>query len=622
MCGIAGFVGTGSRSELERMATALRHRGPDDAGLFIENGVALAHTRLSIIDLSSAGHQPMFDDERTVGITFNGEIYNFKELREDLARQGCTFKSRSDTEVIIQLYKVYGELCFEKLSGMFAIALYDFTSHKLLLARDRMGEKPLYWSLADGSLTFASELGALMVSGRIRKELDLDALNTYLLFDCVPTPATILKNVYKLEPGTFLRFERGVVHKSVFWRPPSSLFDGDEAAAVSQLDRLVSESIAAELVSDAPLGIFLSGGIDSSTVAWYAARQSGRPVDTFSIGFQDANFDESEYAREVAAHLGTNHHEKIVTPHDALDVVPVIPEVFSEPVADASVIPTLLLSSFARERVKVSLGGDGGDELFAGYPTFHAEQAYDAYARLPKTMRMAGERIIASLPASDKNFSLTFNLKKFISSDKEQREHRHAEWLGSFPEHERLALAGEGLGSVVRHGNALQDIDRYIAEYTQADPRNRLLYTYLRSYLMDVVLAKVDRASMHHSLEVRAPFLDHRLVEFVFSLPYEMKYRHFQTKHLLKRLMADRLPDHILHRKKKGFGIPLSRWLKNELRELCDDLLSEETLGQHDLFNVRYVTKLKNDHFEGRTDNRKQLWNLMVFQMWYKKWML
>lgn len=621
MCGIAGFVGEGSWRGLEEMISNIRHRGPDDAGIIIKNDVGLAHARLSVIDLSPTGHQPMFNEEGTVGIVFNGEIYNFQELRKGLVEKGYAFKSGSDTEVIIHLYKKYGESCFEKLTGMFALALYDFSKKKLLVARDRMGEKPLYWSLQGGTFVFASELSALMVSGFIKKEIDLASLNKYLLFDYVPTPATILKQVYKLEPGAVLVYERGAIRKTSFWRPSSLTSSLGEREAIARLDELLDESVTGELVSDAPLGIFLSGGIDSSTVAWYAQRHSKKPIDTFSIGFNDVNFDESVYAREVAALLGTNHHERIVTPKHALDIVSAIPEVFSEPVADASVIPTLLLSAFTKERVKVALGGDGGDELFAGYPTFQAEQLFGVYTHIPGVLKALSGKIINALPASDANFSLTFNLKKFISSDKERREHRHTEWLGSFPEKERMSLVRGELQDAARSNDALEDIDRYGNEYGQADPRNKLLYTYLRSYLMDEVLVKVDRASMHYGLEVRAPFLDYHFVEFVFSLPYGLKYRNFQTKYLFKKLMQGRLPDHLLYRKKKGFGIPLSGWLKHELKGLCQELLSEEALRRQGLFDAEYVSRLKSEHFLGKVDNRKQLWNLMVFQLWYKKWM-
>lgn len=620
MCGIAGFVGEGSEADLKGMAAQIAHRGPDDEGSLYERGVGMAHSRLSIIDLTNGGHQPMWNTDKSIALVFNGEIYNFRTLKDELRKSGSVFKSNSDTEVILHLYEKEGEECFKKLVGMFAIAIFDFTTHRLILARDRMGEKPLYWSLQDGVFSFASELGALTSSHLIRKEIDLSSLNKYLLFDYVPTPATILRDVYKLEPATYLVYEQGAVRKNVFWHPLTDVLTISETEAMKQLDTHMRASVAGQLVSDAPLGVYLSGGIDSSTIAWYAKQQSRAHLNTFSISFHDTQFDESGYAREVAAHLGTDHHERVITPEDALAVIPQIADVFSEPVADASVIPTLLLSQFARESVKVSLGGDGADELFAGYPTFQAEQFFGAYRRLPGALKTLSRGLINALPASEGNFGLSFNLKKFVSSDKENREERHIEWLGSFPEQERVLLT---VGShTSAEGNALfEDLDRYVDEYEQPDEMNRLLYVYARTYLMDEVLVKVDRASMHYGLEVRTPFLDYRVVEFLFSLPYSFKYKNFQTKRLLKKLMEDRLPESILHRKKKGFGIPLAGWLKNELKPLCEELLSEEKIKTHGLFSHEYVVQLKTQHLEGRMDNRKQLWNLMVFQMWYDRWM-
>lgn len=621
MCGIAGFVGGGSAEQLGKMSASIAHRGPDDEDAVLERGIGFAHARLAIIDLSQAGHQPMWNDDRSMAITFNGEIYNFEILKEELKKDGTVFRSNSDTEVIVRLYERDGAGCFEKLVGMFAIALFDFTKRRLVLARDRMGEKPLYWSLQKEALVFASELSALAVSGFISKELDLVSLNKYLLFDCVPTPATLFAGVYKLEPGTALVYENGVVSKKFFWHPPTEIFHGSEEEALSRLDTLMHESVEGELVSDAPLGVSLSGGIDSSTVAWYAREHSKENISTFSIGFGNRDFDESLYARDVAAFLGTSHHERLVTSHEALDVIPNIADVLSEPVADASIIPTLLLSQFTRQSVTVSLGGDGADELFAGYPTFQAERVFNVYRRLPKAVRVLNRSIINTLPAGEGNFNLSFNLKKFVSSENEEREYRHLEWLGSFPEKNRQALSAGPLSPIASGDGVFEDVERYMNEYRQPDIMNRLLYVYARLYLMDQVLVKVDRASMHYALETRAPFLDHRLVEFVFSLPFDFKYKQGTTKYLLKKLMRGRLPDRTLERKKKGFGVPLAAWLKGPLKELCEDLLSQRQLNRHGLFDPAVVAKLKTDHYAGRTDNRKQLWNLMVFQMWYNRWM-
>jgi asparagine synthase (glutamine-hydrolysing) len=621
MCGIAGFVGTGERESLERMLAAVQHRGPNDQGIVLERGVGLAHARLSVIDTSAAGHQPMFSPDRSVAIVFNGEIYNWRALRKSCEERGAVFASSSDTEVLLALYVLHGEKFLRDVIGMFAIALYDFKERKLILARDVAGEKPLYWTRAGDALLFASELGGLMASGRVPKELNLAAVNQYLLFDYVPTPESIFKNVHKLEPGTMLVYRNGAVRKETFWSPPKTAYSLPEKDALATLDRLFAESVSRQLVADVPLGVFLSGGIDSSTVAAYAARASAQKIDTFSIGFEEVSFDESRYAREVAQHLGTRHHEEIVSSKDALALIPNLADALSEPMADASIIPTLLLSRFARKSVTVALGGDGADELFAGYPTFHAERLFSLYQHLPDPLARLIARGTARLPASHSNFSLSYNLKKFTSSSEKSPLHRHQEWLGSFGENARAALAGPALREYTQNEDLFSSIDAYKGEMPENDAGNQLLYSYLRTYLMDEVLVKVDRASMHYALETRAPFLDRMLLDFVFSLPYDLKYRGGQTKYLLKRLTREILPSHIINRKKKGFGVPLAEWLSGPLRPLSEELLSGGALAAHGLFNEREVTRLLHEHWNGTRDNRKELWNLMVFQLWYQRWM-
>lgn len=621
MCGIAGFVGTGERESLERMLATVRHRGPDDQGIILERGVGLAHARLSVIDTSAAGHQPMFSPDKNVVLVFNGEIYNWRALRKECEGRGWSFTSSSDTEVLLALYALHGEDFLRDAVGMFAIALYDFTEQKLILARDIAGEKPLYWTQSGNTLLFASELGGLLASGRVPKELDLAAVNQYLLFDYVPTPQCIFKNVHKLEPGTMLIVREGALRKKQFWSPPKTTHKLTEKEALVTLDRLFAESVSRQLVADVPLGVFLSGGIDSSAVAVYATRASAQTIDTFSIGFEEASFDESRYAREVARHLGTRHHEEIVSSKDALDLVPNLAETLSEPVADASVIPTLILSRFARQSVTVALDGDGADELFAGYSTFHAEKLFSFYQHLPDPLAALVARAAALFPASGANFSLSYNLKKFTSATENDTFYRHQEWLGSFGRNARSALAGPALREYTRNGNLFSHIDAYKGEMPENDAGNQLLYTYLRTYLMDEVLVKVDRASMHYALETRAPFLDRPLLDFMFSLPYDLKYRNGQTKYLLKHLMRDKLPPHIINRKKKGFGIPLAAWLAGPLRPLSEELLSPSALAAHGLFNENEVARLLREHQSGARDNRKELWNLMVFQLWYRRWM-
>ena len=625
MCGIAGFVGSGTGAELTAMLGSIKHRGPDNEGFLLEGAVGLAHARLSIIDTSQGARQPMELADKSAAIVFNGEIYNFTELRAALAAGGFDFKTSSDTEVILALYQKYGEDAFARMEGMFAIALYDFTKKKLILARDRMGEKPLYWSIQQDTLLFGSELKALLASGRVDKKINLEAVNQYLLYDYVPTPFSIISGVYKLEPATLLIYEGGKVIKKKYWAPPLHAKKINKANAMQELGERLAKTVGDELVADVPLGVFLSGGIDSSTVAYYAQKHAQKngapPINTFSIGFEEASFDESAYAREVAAHLGTTHHERVVSASDALALIPNLAETLCEPVADASIIPTMLLSRFAREQVTVALGGDGGDELFAGYPTFQAEQAYALYNHLPRVVQTCIKKLVALLPASPKNFSFSYNLKKLVSSSNSTQIYRHMEWLGSFPQKARSVLAGPALTEIPNTHDEFAHLAPYKKDMQMQESGNQLLWAYARSYLMDEVLVKVDRASMRYALETRAPFLNHPVVDFVFALPSSLKYHRGTTKYLLKELMRDKLPHNAVFRKKKGFGIPLAAWLRGPLRPLCEELLSPAALKEHTLFNEVEVKRLMQEHFAGKGDNRKELWNLMVFQLWYKRWM-
>lgn len=618
MCGIAGYVGSG-KANLPAMLHAIKHRGPDHQELYEREDAHFAHARLSIIDTSLGARQPM--ELGQTALMFNGEIYNFKALREEFEKQGAKFKTHSDTEVILWGYKLLGENIFERLEGMFAIALYDFEKKKLLLARDRMGEKPLYWANQNGTLIFASELKAVLASGAVKKEIDLESVNQYLLLDYVPTPYSILKGVFKLEPASYLTFQNGMIEKKAFWHPTPYVETVDFNPAKESLGRQIEKSVGEELVAaDVPVGVFLSGGIDSSTIAYYAQKNSSRPIDTFSIGFTDPSFDESPFARAVAKRIGSNHHEKIVSPQDALNLVPSLAEPLSEPMADASVIPTMLLSQFARESVTVALGGDGGDELFAGYPTFKAERFISLYQRMPSFAKAAANGFAGLLPASHGHFPLSYTLRKFLSATHSDQTRRHMEWLSSFPEGARLAISSGELKDMVERKDVFEHLKNYDKEMAKQEPGNRLLWIYARSYLMDQVMVKVDRASMHYALETRAPFLNHPVVDYAFGLPYDFKHKGNTSKYILKELMKDKLPSTAVSRKKKGFGIPLASWLSGPLRPLCEELLSPASLNAHGLFDPQEARRLMDEHFAMKRDNRKELWNLMVFQLWYNRW--
>lgn len=617
MCGLAGFIGEGSEADLKKMIGALKHRGPDSQGLFFDKEIAFAHARLSILDTSSAGNQPMFSEDKKICLIFNGEIYNFLELRNDLEVIGHTFKSDSDTEVILAAYREFGDNCFEKFEGMFAIAIYDFLQEKLILARDRIGEKPLYWTLIDETLVFASELAAMTLHPLFKKEIDFKSLSKFLSFDYCPTPHTIYKNVYKLEAGKILIWDKKEVKKKSFWNMNFEEKEISFKDAVRELDEKLNETSKKVLLSDVPLGVFLSGGLDSSTIAYYASKNSRAKINTYSIGFEEKSFDESYYAQKVAKFLGTNHHTKIVTQSDIINLVKNLGDLLDEPLADPSIIPTYILSKFARENVTVALGGDGGDELFAGYPTFQAELFADLYLKLPKKLRNILEKIVNKMPVSDKNFSLEFKLKKFIKGLKSDKKYRHQNWLGNFNHDEKSQLFLPAIWKQIEHNNVFEDIDKYIADNKIADPRQKALFLYMKTYLMDQVLVKVDRASMKTSLEVRAPFLNHKIVDFVNALPYKYKFKGMTGKYILKQLMKDKIPTEIINRKKKGFGIPISKWLREDLKELCEKLLSKEEIEKSNLFNYEFIKKLKEGHFNKRENNARKLWSLMIFQLWY-----
>jgi len=627
MCGITGYSGKGDAKVLAAMNDTLRHRGPDDSGVEVlprakegQGTVGLAQRRLAVIDLSPAGHQPLSNETGTVRIAFNGEIYNFKELNAML-KERHSFRGESDTEVIVHLYEELGEGVFEKLQGMFAIALYDTTRNVLFLARDRMGKKPLYWSVQQDTLFFGSELKALMAHPGFTKEIDRAALNKYFLYGYVPTPHTMFKSTYKLEPGTYLAWDGTRVEKTQFWKPTFTPKATSFATSVTDLDAALAKSVEDRLVSDVPLGVLLSGGIDSSTIAHYATRASKEKVKTFAIGFEEASFDEAPFARQVAEHLGTEHHEQILSAHDSLELIPEIGKVLDEPMADSSIVPTYLLSRFAREHVTVALGGDGGDELFAGYDPMLAHKVALLYEYVPKPLRDVWRHLVHLLPTSHRNMSLDFKLKKATADFEGASRYRTQRWMGVTSHDMRGTLFSAEVWEEVGSENEFSDIDRYLKEMDSHDRYDEVLYLFQRMYMMDQVLVKVDRASMAHALEVRAPLLDTRVVDLANHLPSQYKLHGTTRKYILKKLMEDKLPKDIVYRKKKGFGMPIGAWLRGPLAPWMREVLNETDLKTTGLFNVPYVQQLMHEHLEGTRDNRLALWTLLVFMMWWKRWM-
>jgi asparagine synthase (glutamine-hydrolysing) len=639
MCGITGYFGQGNREILEKMTKSLSHRGPDDQGFYLDSEVGLGHRRLSIIDLSSAGHQPMANEEQTICLIFNGEIYNYRDLKTSLNGRH-RFKSLTDTEVLIHLYEETGENFLEKVNGMFALALYDKNKKKLILARDRLGKKPLYWGIFNNTLIFGSELKSLILHPLCKRELDLRSLNKYLIYEYVPTPHSIFKNIQKLEPGHILTFNGKEVGKKQFWDIKFSVDKKQsEKEILTKLNKEMDRAVKIRLESDVPLGIFLSGGIDSTAIAYYAQKNSIQKIKTFSIGFEDKSFDESNYARTAAEFLQTDHYEQILTPQASLDLIPQLADLLDEPLADGSIVPTYLLSKFTKGRVTVALGGDGGDELFCGYDPFVAHQIAEFYKKIPKFLRRGFiEKLANILPVSFNNISLDFKIKKFIEgfNNNESRifrggtEHRgkardklyrNQIWLGSFGRDERSKLFTKEVWNDLEKENEFEEIDNYLNSLKDNNFYHQLIYIYLKTYLMDDILVKVDRASMYNSLEVRAPFLDFQLVDFVNTIPANLKLKGLKTKYILKKLMEDKIPKEIVYRKKKGFGMPIAKWLENELKPFCLDLLSKERINNQGIFNYCFIEKLLKDHFDHKKDNRKLIWTLLVFQMWQDKWL-
>jgi asparagine synthase (glutamine-hydrolysing) len=556
-------------------------------------------------------------------VVFNGEIYNFQELRKRLESLGHRFKTRSDTEVIVHAYESFGEDCFRYFKGMFAIAIWDEKRKHLVLARDRLGKKPLYYSFVNGTFLFASELKAMMVYPGFPRKVDSISLTKYLFFEFIPSPHTIFKDAKKLSAASYLVWDNKAIEVRQYWSPFKSQkceYDLSEVEAALRITELLTESVKQRLISDVPLGVFLSGGIDSSAITALAQKEVPGKIKTFSIGFEDPSFDESTYASLASRYLGTEHHEQTMTPADLLDIVPGLPEILDEPMADASILPTYLLSKFTRRHVTVALGGDGGDELFAGYPTYLAHRFATQYDRYLGMLHPAIKFLGNLLPVSDDNISFDFKVKKFLSGIGYPDGIRNSVWLGSFPFLESQKVLSQEVLSQFSEERLAEDIYHYEEEYPFNDRITKVQYLDLKLYLQESILVKVDRASMACSLEVRAPFLDHELVEFVMGLPSKLKLKGSTSKYILKNAMKNRLPDDIIKRPKKGFGVPIAKWVKGPLKELFQDLLSSERIKRGGFLNSEYVARLLQDHLLSKRDNRKQLWTLLVWELWVSRY--
>ena len=627
MCGITGWANLdsrtppfeGARELLHAMCERMVHRGPDSEGLFVTNGAALGMRRLAIIDLVT-GEQPVFNEDKSVAAILNGEIYNYREVRAGLEKLGHSFRSASDTEVLPHLYEEHGAEMVRELNGMFAFALWDAKRRRLLVARDRFGEKPLYWGVFDNTLLFASEPKVLLAHPAVKPTLNLQALRQYLSFDYVPAPLSIYQGIQKLPAAHMLTLENGRITIEPYWclSYKTSQPVPSEREAAEHLQDLLADSVRMRLVSDVPLGVLLSGGVDSSSVAALAVRASSEPVKTFSISFAESSFDESAYARSVAKFLGTDHHEERLSANLAANLVGEIGAWMDEPFSDPSLVPTYLLSRFTRKHVTVALGGDGGDELFAGYPMYAGHRWAEIYNKVPAPLRTGMiEPLVRLLPVKTKNLSLDYKALRFVTGTKYDTVARHHIWFGSFtPGEQEQLLTAEALQQT--EGDIYCEARQMVELCDNDDTVTRMQSLDTRLYLAEDILTKVDRASMAVSLEVRAPFLDPRVAEYAASLPPNYKLRGHKTKYILKKAVHELLPPFVTRRGKKGFGVPVAEWLKFKLRPLARDLLSPERVRRAGVFNPEYVSRLQDEHERGVANHRKLLWTLLMFELWHE----
>jgi asparagine synthase (glutamine-hydrolysing) len=620
MCGLAGYyhpntqlTAEENRCLIERMCNVIAHRGPDDQGYFVSHaGVTLGHRRLSIIDLS-AGKQPISNEDGSIWIVFNGEIYNYRELRLRLIQQGHQFSTNTDTEVIVHLYEEEGENCVKFLRGIFAFAIYDKNTRQLFLARDHVGVKPLHYAVAGEEFIFGSEIKSLLQHPAIQREVNVEAVSDFLAFGYVPEPKTAFRNLYKLPPGHSLTFKEGVLQLQKYWdfsyqeKPLAK----NEAEYIEELRAHLSDAVRSQLVSDVPLGAFLSGGVDSSTIVALMTREINQPVKTFSIGFSEADFDELKFARSTAKHFGTDHHEFVVTP----DVCKIVEEIVwhhDEPFADVSSVPTYMVSKLASEHVKVVLSGDGGDELFAGYERYAQDRRKTQFDKIPPFIKTKLLHPLShALPRGlyGKNFLRNISLTPAA---------RYVDSISFFhPELQSEMLTRQTRRSLAQHQTALNYAQIY-ASPTSADHVERLLYLDSKTYLPGDILTKVDRMSMAHSLESRVPLLDHKLIEFASQIPSSLKLKGLTTKYIFKKAVTDLIPEEIIHRRKQGFDVPIREWFKHDLREMLHDTLLDHRTRDRGFFNQHAIASLIKEHERGRRNYARHLWGLLTLELWHR----
>jgi asparagine synthase (glutamine-hydrolysing) len=623
MCGIAGFVErehegarnpAESRAIVRAMCDAIRHRGPDDEGVFVGDGAAIGMRRLSIIDLAT-GHQPIANEDDTIQVVFNGEIYNYTALRRDLEARGHRFRTNSDTETIVHGYEEWGEDVFARLRGMFGIAVWDRTRRQLVLARDPAGIKPLFYAERAGRLIFGSEIKALLAAGDVPRVIDFGALDHYLTFLYTPRETSIFSGIRKLPPGHLLRWTGGTVRTEAYWvLPQDETFRGSEDEATERLHHALTQAVRSHMVSDVPVGAFLSGGLDSGVVVGLMAEASPRPVRTFSIGFDDPAFDELDGARAVAAHFGTEHHEFVVRP-EAMRIVDRLIDAFDEPFGDASAIPTWYVSELARRHVTVALSGDGGDELFGGYDRYLPHPRVAAFDRW---FGVVGRQAAASTWRLIPRGRRGRNFLRHVAKDNPAR---YADSISFFPADEKAALIDPAIRAAADGNDAEARLEARFARFAGLDWRSQMMRVDFETYLPEDILTKVDRMSMAHSLESRVPLLDLDVVTLMASFPADLKIRGHERKRLFRRVAARVLPVEALTRRKQGFAVPVGAWFRGQLRGLCIEMLQSQRARERGYFVRRYVDRLIDEHLSGARQHSLRLWQLLVFELWHQRYL-
>lgn len=621
MCGICGIIkrkGEISTERIELMTNRLIHRGPDDTGFYFNDNIGLGFRRLSIIDLEK-GHQPMTNENNTIWVIFNGEIYNFKELRKLLENKGHIFKTLSDTEVIVHSYEEWGVDFVKKVKGMFGLAIWDSGNHQLVLARDRIGIKPLYYAFTETGLYFASEIKSLLVNKEeINTQIDLEALNLYLTFNYISAPLTIFKGIKSLLPSHLLVYKSGQVMIREYWDIQNNdlnLNQIKEEEYIKLLNDQFEDSIRNHLASDVPVGAFLSGGLDSSAVVAFMSGIKKEPFKTFSIDFGEKSYSELNYAKIVANHFKTEHHWEIVKP-DIQTFLPKIVAHFDEPFADSSAIPLYFLSKLAKEHVKVVMTGDGGDELFAGYETYIADTLIQFYSKIPKTFKSIFQKIAKMLPVSHKKVSIDFKAKRFVDGANLPPMLAHLYWRMIFTESGKRKILNNNVIQSFSDKNIETFLSVFFEKANKLIGVNRFCYFDIKAYLPNDMLVKVDRMTMANSLEARVPLLDSDLVELALRIPSKFKIKGLKTKYIFRKALNEKLPKVILNRKKAGFNVPIAIWINNNLREMFWDTLISKTNGFSEFIDLEYVKTMLNEHHKHIKDHSHQLYGLLVFSLW------